>query len=193
LHRSINGVDVAIVAASQVRDHTLENFSADATSPGIANAFDPTVIENVKAAVAGGSTVVVFLHWGTEYEGCPNTDQQQLADELAAAGATAVIGTHAHVLQGAGWRPDGVYVAYGLGNYLWWRSFGNDQDDNGVLSLTFRAGNVVGTRVVGATFAPSHLDDTGVPVPAAGAEADRINAQWKQARQCADLAAAPPG
>ena len=193
LHRSINGVDVAIVAASQVRDHTLENFSAGATSPGIANAFDPTVIENVKAAVAGGSTVVVFLHWGTEYEGCPNSDQEQLADELAAAGATAVIGTHAHVLQGAGWRPDGVYVAYGLGNYLWWRSFGNDQDDNGVLTLTFRAGSVVGATVVGATFAPSHLDDTGVPVPATGAEADRITAQWEQVRRCADLAAAPPG
>jgi poly-gamma-glutamate synthesis protein (capsule biosynthesis protein) len=186
LHRSINGVDVAIVAASQVRDHTLENFSAGATSPGIANAFDPTLIENVKAAAAGGSTVVVFLHWGTEYEGCPDSNQQQLAGELAAAGATAVIGTHAHVLQGAGWRPDGVYVAYGLGNYLWWRSFGNDQDDNGVLTLTFRAGDVVA-----ATFAPSHLDDTGVPVPATGAEADRINAQWEQVRECADLAATP--
>jgi hypothetical protein len=188
LHRSIHGVDVAIFAASQVRDHTLETWSAGTTSPGIANAFDPTLIENVKAAAANGSTVVVFLHWGTEYEGCPNSDQQQLADELSAVGATAVIGTHAHVLQGAGWRPDGVYVAYGLSNYLWWRSFGNEQDDNGVLTLTFRAGDVVGAR-----FAPSHLDNTGVPVPAAGAEADRINAQWEQVRQCADLAAAPPG
>ena len=187
LHRTINGVDVAIVAASQVRDHTLETFSAGATSPGIANAFDPMLIENVKAAAAKGSTVVVFLHWGTEYEGCPNTDQQQLADDLAAAGATAVIGTHAHVLQGAGWRPDGVYVAYGLSNYLWWRSFGNDQDDNGVLTLTFRAG-----AVVGADFAPAHLNDTGVPVPATGAQADRINAQWETVRQCADLAAEPP-
>ena len=82
-----------------------------------------------------------------------------------------MIGTHAHVLQGAGWRPDGVYVAYGLSNYLWWRSFGNDQDDNGVLTLTVR-----GDRVVDARFAPSHLDDTGVPVPATGAQAERINA-----------------
>ena len=187
LHRSINGVDVAIIGASQVRDHTLETFSAGATSPGIANAFDPTLIDNVKVAAAEGSTVVVFLHWGTEYEQCPDGDQQQLAEELAAAGANAVIGTHAHVLQGAGWRPDGVYVAYGLSNYLWWRSFGNDQDDNGVLTLTFR-----GHDVIGADFAPAHLDDTGVPVPATGAEAERIDAQWEQARECADLAATPP-
>ena len=60
-----------------------------------------------------------------------------------------------------------TYVAYGLSNFLWWRSFGNEQDDNGVLTLTFH-----GKRVIDARFAPSHLDDTGVPVPATGSEAD---------------------
>ena len=82
---------------------------------------------------------------------------------------------------------DGVYVAYGLSNYLWWRSFGNEQDDNGVLTLTIRH-----RRVTDADFAPAHLDDTGVPVPATGAEAERINAQWERVRECADLAADPP-
>ena len=80
-----------------------------------------------------------------------------------------------------------AFVAYGLGNYLWWRSFGNAQDDNGVLTLNFRAG-----RVVADHFAPAHLDDRGVPVPATGGEAARINAEWAQVRQCADLAATPP-
>jgi poly-gamma-glutamate capsule biosynthesis protein CapA/YwtB (metallophosphatase superfamily) len=98
-----------------------------------------------------------------------------------------VIGTHAHVLQGAGWRPDGTYVAYGLGNYLWWMSFGNNQDDNGVLTLRFRDG-----KVVGDAFAPAHLDDRGVPVPASGAERTRIAAEWKADRHCTDLAASPP-
>ena len=132
--------------------------------------------------------MIVFLHWGTEYDSCPDGDQLQLADELAGAGAAAVVGAHAHVLQGAGWRADGTYVAYGLSNFLWWRSFGNEQDDNGVLTLTFD-----GNRVTTALFAPSHLDDTGVPVPATGAEADRINAEWQRVRECTDLAAEPPG
>ena len=56
-----------------------------------------------------------------------------------------------------------------------------------MLTLTFR-----GHDVIGADFAPAHLDDTGVPVPATGAEAERIDAQWEQARECADLAATPP-
>ncbi|MET0966722.1 MAG: CapA family protein, partial [Nakamurella sp.] len=184
---NIKGVDVAIFAASQVRDHTLQAWTATAERPGIASAFDPRLLDDVRAAAAAGSTVIVFLHWGTEYDSCPDGDQQQLAADLAAAGATAVVGAHAHVLQGAGWRSDGVYVAYGLSNYLWWRSFGNEQDDNGVLTLT-----IDGRAVIGEHFAPSHLADDGVPVPATGSEAQRITAEWEQVRQCTDLTDTPP-
>lgn len=185
---TVKGVHLAVFGASAVHDRTLQVWTASADSPGIASAFDPRLPAAITAAAAAGETVVVFLHWGTEYEGCPDGDQLQLADIFAEAGATAVIGAHAHVLQGAGWRSDGVYVAYGLSNYLWWRSFGNEQDDNGVLTLT-----IDGERVVDAEFAPSHLDDTGVPVPATGEQAVRINEQWAQVRECADLAEAPPG
>ena len=185
---TIDGTELAIFAASAVHDHTLATWTASSTEPGIASAFDPRLAEAVHSAAVDGSTVIVFLHWGTEYDSCPDGDQEQLATELAEAGAAAVIGTHAHVLQGAGWRADGVYVAYGLSNYLWWRSFGNEQDDNGVLTLTFE-----GTKVTAASFAPSHLDDTGVPVPAVGAVADRINADWERVRECTDLTPAPPG
>jgi poly-gamma-glutamate synthesis protein (capsule biosynthesis protein) len=183
----VGGVPVTIFAASQVPDRTLNVWTATAGTPGIAAADDPQLVQDVRSAVGAGETVIVFLHWGTEYVSCPDADQQRLAGQLAAAGATAVIGAHAHVLQGAGWRDDGTYVAYGLSNYLWWRSFGNEQDDNGVLTLT-----VADRRVVHADFAPAHLDRTGVPVPVTGADAERINRQWEQVRTCAGLAAEPP-
>jgi poly-gamma-glutamate synthesis protein (capsule biosynthesis protein) len=185
---TLNGVRVAIIGADQVQDETtLRLFSAGPDSPGVANAFSDRLITAVRRAKAAGYVVVVYVHWGIEYTTCPSSNQRDLAGELARAGATAVIGTHAHVLQGAGWRPDGTYVAYGLGNYLWWMSFGNNQDDNGVLTLTFDH-----DRVTGARFAPSHLDDRGVPVPATGAERRRIAAEWESDRGCADLAAHPP-
>ena len=185
---TVNGARVAILAASQIRDETLQNWTADDDSAGIASAYSPRLVEAVKAAKAAGNLVVVYVHWGTEYTACPDAAQQELADTLAAAGATAVVGTHAHVLQGAGWRKDGVYVAYGLSNYLWWRSFGNEQDDAGVLTLTFSGG-----KVTGSSFAAAHLDDSGVPVPAAGTTKARIDAQWERDRQCAGLAATPAG
>ena len=185
---TLNGTKVAIFAADQVQDETtLRLFSAGPDSAGVANAWSARLVRNVRAAHRAGYVVVVYLHWGTEFHTCPNGDQTALAGTLAAAGAAAVIGTHAHVLQGAGWRADGSYVAYGLGNYLWWRSFGNNQDDNGVLTLTFRGGKVVADR-----FAPSRLDDRGVPVPATGAERARIAAEWTADRACTDLTATPP-
>ena len=184
---TVHGTKVAVIAASQVRDETMANYSAGPSTPGIASADNDRLLQSVRAARAAGYTVVVYLHWGIEYTGCPDGDQRGLADALAHAGAAAVIGAHVHELQGAGWRRDGAYVAYGLGNFLWWRSFGNVQDDNGVLTLRFH-----GSHVVRAYFAPAHLDDRGVPVPATGAAAARINAEWTQARECAGLSAAPP-
>lgn len=186
---TLNGARVAIFAADQVQDETtLRLFSAGPHSAGVANAFDPRLLSAVRAAHRAGYVVVVYVHWGIEYHTCPSDLQSTLAGQLAAAGAAAVVGAHAHVLQGAGWRKDGTFVAYGLGNYLWWLSFGNDQDDNGVLTLTFRAG-----RVVSEAFAPSHLDRQGVPVPATGAQARRIDAEFAADRQCTSLSAAPPG
>jgi poly-gamma-glutamate synthesis protein (capsule biosynthesis protein) len=92
-----------------------------------------------------------------------------------------------HELQGAGWRRDGAYVAYGLGNYLWWLSFGNAQDDNGVLTLRFDH-----RRVVAAQLSPARLDQRGVPVPATGAVARSILAEWNADRRCTDLSGTPP-
>jgi len=185
---TLNGVRVAIIGADQVQDETtLRLFSAGPHSPGVANAFDERLLTSVRRAKAAGYVVVVYVHWGIEYQTCPSSLQEQLAGRLADAGASAVVGAHAHVLQGAGWRQDGTYVAYGLGNYLWWLSFGNGQDDNGVLTLTFDRDRVVGSR-----FAPSHLDQRGVPMPAIGDERRRIAGEWRDDRACTDLSARPP-
>lgn len=185
---TLAGVKVAIFAADQVRDETtLRLFSAGPATIGVADAYSPRLVRAVRAAARAGRVVIVYLHWGIEFHTCPSSDQATLAGRLAAAGASAVVGTHAHVLQGAGWRRDGTYVAYGLGNYLWWRSIGNDQDDNGVLTLTFDR-----SRVVAAHFAPSHLNSRGIPVPATGSEKRRIDAEWADNRGCTDLSARPP-
>lgn len=185
---TINGQKVAIFAADQVNDETtLRLFSAGRHRLGVANAHSPRLLRGVRTAVRAGWLVIVYLHWGIEYQACPSDEQTSLAASLAAAGASAIVGTHAHVLQGAGWRQDGSYVAYGLGNYLWWRSFGNAQDDNGVLTLRFRDGTVVADH-----FAASHLDQRGVPVPATGATRARILAEWNHDRACTELSATAP-
>jgi hypothetical protein len=186
-YTEINGVRLAFVAGLQVREETLANFTATSSSPGVASAYSERLISAVRAAKRRADAVIVYLHWGTEYVHCPNGDQYSLADRLSAAGATAVVGTHAHGLQGAGWRPDGTYVSFGLGNYFWWLSFGDQRDDSGILTLT-----VTRNRVTGASFAPARLDERGIAVPATGATASRIRADLEEFRSCAGLLAKPP-
>ena len=186
-YTEVNGVRLAFVAGLQVREETLANFTATTTSPGVASAYSDRLVAAVRAAKKQADAVIVYLHWGTEYVHCPNEDQYSIADKLSAAGASAVVGTHAHGLQGAGWRPDGTYVSFGLGNYFWWISFGDQRDDSGILTLTLTR-----DKVTAASFAPARLDDRGIAVPATGETARRIRSELEEFRQCAGLLAKPP-
>lgn len=69
-YRTVNGVRVAVVAASQVSDETLAHFSASDTSPGIADAHSARLIAAVRAARARADVVIAYIHWGTEYQTC---------------------------------------------------------------------------------------------------------------------------
>lgn len=69
----------------------------------------------------GVDAVIVLPHWGVEYRTSPEPRQVALARDLAAAGATAVVGTHPHVVQPFAVRagPGGqVPVAYSTGNFI---------------------------------------------------------------------------
>jgi poly-gamma-glutamate capsule biosynthesis protein CapA/YwtB (metallophosphatase superfamily) len=185
---TVNGVRLAVVAASQVVDITNQNFRASATSPGIASALDrPRLLKAVRDAKAHADVVVVYLHWGTEGQSCPGPEQESIAEDLSAAGATAVVGTHAHVMLGSGMLGP-TYVAYGFGNFLWYGSSPYPHsDETGVTTLTVEHG-----RVAKAVFAPALVDGQGVPQPQTGAAATRITDRYAQLRQCTGLSAAPP-
>ena len=185
-YTTVRGHRVAILAASQVRDRTLTAWAAGDGSPGIASAYSDRLLASVREARQRAEVVVVYLHWGEEGRSCPLSAQRDVAQRLAAAGADAVVGTNAHLLLGGGWLGP-TYVAYGLGNFLWWRDDAYS-NDTGVLNLTFR-----GRRVVAASLVPAEIDERGVPVPARGAAASRIKVSWDGVRACADLAAAPGG
>lgn len=76
------------------------------------------------ARAAGADVVLVSLHWGTEYRTAPTDVQRAVAQQLAGSGVVdLVIGHHAHVPQpveqlAGGPDGTGMWVAYGLGNYL---------------------------------------------------------------------------
>ena len=67
--------------------------------------------------------IVLFLHWGTEYDTIPSASQNELAEYFLSAGADLIIGSHPHVLQKMEWyKDDTLYadkaVVYSLGNFV---------------------------------------------------------------------------
>ena len=77
------------------------------------------LIDNLKQR---SDAVLVFPHWGNEYEPRPDAAQKSWARKWIEAGAAAVIGNHPHVLQTVEWitRSNGSrgLVIYSLGNFV---------------------------------------------------------------------------
>lgn len=185
---TVRGVKVAVVAASQVEDLTNQKWRAGATKPGIASALDATaLVKAVEAAKREAPVVLVYLHWGDEGKACPTGPQTAIAKKLATAGATAVVGTHAHTMLGSGMLGN-TYIGYGFGNFLWYGTsnyaFSNE---TGVTTLTLSKDG----KVTDEEFAPATVDDRGVPVPQSGAAAEAALKRRDGLRGCTGLAAAP--
>jgi poly-gamma-glutamate capsule biosynthesis protein CapA/YwtB (metallophosphatase superfamily) len=63
--------------------------------------------------------IIVFFHWGAEYQSQPNGWQRELTQFCFREGVQLVIGAHPHVLQPMEWnQPANQLVAYSLGNFV---------------------------------------------------------------------------
>ena len=183
---SVRGTDLAVFAADATpREGSSSVWEAGDHTPGIAAVRDARSLRAlVRAVRATGpdETVIVYMHWGVEQQRCPGPRQRRIARALATAGADVVVGSHAHALQGAGWLGR-TYVAYGLGNFLWYH---NHQRDTGVLQLRLADG-----RVVSDAWVPAEIPRIGPPEPVRGKARSEAVARWRGLRGCSGLSAKP--
>ncbi|MFI5496025.1 CapA family protein [Actinoplanes sp. NPDC051859] len=180
---TVRGSKIAVLAFDQV-DDLADQWAAQPGKDGLAMAFDrDRALAAVRAARANSDLVVVLPHWGTEGSRCPDAHQFGFAAALIEAGADIIVGAHAHVLQGAG-RSGNAFVAYGLGNFLWYSSGLHVPHSAraGVLTLTVR-----GRTVVGSDFVPTVVSDTGQPAPVTGWQAAIARHHFADLRGCAKL------
>lgn len=80
------------------------------------------IVKAIGAAKKDGAFVVVYPHWGVEYERRPARAQKELARRFIDAGADAVIGAHPHVIQTVEVY-NGKAIFYSLGNFIFDQSF----------------------------------------------------------------------
>ncbi len=180
----VGGQRVAVLGASQIIP--AGNWVATGSQAGIASAGKHVIDRNtqnllqaVRAARARNDVVFVVLHWGIEGDFCPSAVQRKLGAQLRAAGATAVLGAHPHVLQpivadavdavdavgenvgenvgvtrGA-LTPEHGLIAYSMGNFIWDPRSG-PTGETGLLEMRFN-----GADLVGHEFHPHRLDSNG--------------------------------
>jgi poly-gamma-glutamate synthesis protein (capsule biosynthesis protein) len=141
------------------------SYHATATKIGSA----PLTAANVQADVAkaranGADIVIVFPHWGTEYDPTPFANQKKLAHMAIDAGADMVIGNHAH------WAAameiyDGKPIWYALGNFVFDQTWSEPTMEGITLELTFRGTELVQVRlrphIILDKAQPNFLDPAG--------------------------------
>ncbi len=133
-----------------------ENFVATPSTPGHAW-LDPDLMRADIAAVRPRvDFLVVFTHWGIEYQLVETGHQQALARLAVDAGADFVVGAHPHVIQ-----PDEIYrgkpIVYSLGNFVFDLMYGVEALGN-VLSLT-----VQGSKLLDWKLRTARIGDFGQP------------------------------
>lgn len=94
--------------------------------PVVVNMLDKSHITTdiQKAVEKKPDAIILFLHWGTEYDTIPSKIQVELADYFFTLGVDIIIGSHPHVLQKMEWKRNSSgkmrdrIVVYSLGNNI---------------------------------------------------------------------------
>jgi poly-gamma-glutamate synthesis protein (capsule biosynthesis protein) len=166
LQRAGQTITVAHIAAA----YGTNGMPVDADKPWSLDLIDvPHMIAQATAArAAGADLVIASVHCCVEYQTAPTALQQQVDQQLADSGVIdLVIGHHAHVPQpvaklSGGPRGEGMWVAYGLGNYISNQdasTTGTAATDSGIL-LTVHVASQGAFAAEGRAAGPAHV--TGV-------------------------------
>ena len=166
-----NGAFVALLGFSGVE----ASIFAEGNQPGVARAELEAVASSVASIAPAVDFVIVVFHFGTEYDPVPTEQQRALAAAAADAGASLVIGHHAHTLQP--WERRGnTLILYGLGNFV----FDLDREDlatlgEGPFATTIAIVELSSVAPPSLRFRPAYIDpDENRPRPATAAERERI-------------------
>jgi len=155
------GVKVAILAYDTIAKY----YAASTARAGSAILSARALKVDVAAArKAGADVVIVFPHWGTEYDPTPFKGQQALARAAIDAGADMVIGNHAH-WAGAMETYEGKPIWYALGNFVFDQTWSEPTMEGMTLELTFHGADLVQARmrphIILDKAQPNFLDPAG--------------------------------
>lgn len=132
---TVRGVRVALLSYS----FSFNGIPRPRGKEWLVNYLEPKRVREAarRSRTAGAEVVIVSIHWGTEYEHRPNSQQVSVAKQLLNDGSIdLILGHHAHVVQPFE-RINGRWVAYGMGNHVSYQGFSNETRDGVISRFTF--------------------------------------------------------
>ena len=167
----IQGLRLAFIGCTE-----MSNVSSDSKNQVLFCYDKAGTVANMVSRLKARSDVdgvIVYSHWGSEYQQSPNSSQKRYAKTWLEAGATAVIGSHPHVLQP--WESyrtqDGrkTLIAYSLGNFLAFQA--GTAKKTGVIVYLKLARTSLGAEVIDAYYTPTYRDGYRVSPAKGGSSA----------------------
>ncbi|MDD4568866.1 MAG: CapA family protein [Tepidanaerobacteraceae bacterium] len=123
LIKDINNMKVAFLSYT----YGTNGIPIPSDRPYLVNLIDEDVIlEDLARARELADAVIVYLHFGNEYQRTPSKEQRNLAHLVLKNGANIIVASHPHVIQPGEWMEvedsDGEivkkYTAYSMGNFI---------------------------------------------------------------------------
>lgn len=123
---------------------------------------------DIKAAKTQADVVLPYYHWSEEYTHQANEQMRTVAHRAIDAGATMVIGSHPHWVQGIEWY-NGHLISYSLGNFVFDQEQMLKTKQGLILSATFN-----GSNLVSAKYTPIQIEQYFQPHLLEGAPASQV-------------------
>lgn len=114
LLQDINGIKIGMLnytfetGDTALGNKTINDITVDKEDTDLINSFNYRKMgkfyDEVKAAkeamdAQGADYIIVFIHWGNEYDRTPSNTQKAIAQNLCELGVDFIVGSHPHIVQ----------------------------------------------------------------------------------------------
>ncbi|KTD86768.1 CapA family protein [Paenibacillus etheri] len=156
LIKNVNGITIGILSYTAGTNR----IPVPSNQPWLVNRIEThkilREIRNLKKKV---DLVLLYMHFGSEYQYTPNKRQKQLVNLFLKNGANIILGSHPHVLQPLAVRGKKQFVSYSLGNFVSTKLKNNPYTQSGIiLTLTIKKDNSGKTSITNIDYIPTCVD-----------------------------------
>ncbi|NLZ81557.1 MAG: CapA family protein [Clostridiales bacterium] len=144
---------VGFLSASRVIP--VASWNASNSLSGIFTTYSAdAMLKEIEEARELCDLLIVYVHWGVEFEERPASYQVKMAKAYIESGADMVIGSHPHVVQGVEYHL-GKPIIYSLGNFI----FGNTIKEGMLLKADYTKDNLLLISIIPFTSPKFQLQE----------------------------------